>query len=136
MAIDESAKSAGDGGATSDQPISAERAAALKRQVIDTAQSGVGREIDELPATLRHLPERDHQQDIRLKRFYATGLFRLLAAQLALADAVFVVYAWAGERWALQPEVINVWLGATVVQLVGVVLVVTRYLFPRRDGKP
>lgn len=29
--------------------------------------------------------------------------------------------------------VIQVWLAATLLELVGVVLVVTRYLFPRRD---
>jgi hypothetical protein len=32
--------------------------------------------------------------------------------------------------------VIEVWLAATLVELVGVVLVVTRYLFPRRDLIP
>lgn len=30
--------------------------------------------------------------------------------------------------------VVQVWLVATLVELIGVVLVITRYLFPRRDG--
>ena len=51
-----------------------------------------------------------------------------------IADAVFVVFAWAGRGWELPPGVIEVWLAATVVQVVGVVAIVTRHLFPNRDG--
>jgi hypothetical protein len=87
----------------------------------------------ELPDGLKFLPEKERQQDRQLKLSYATWLLRLLAAQLVVADLVFIVYAWAGRGWDLQPPVIEVWLGATVVQVVGVVLVVTRHLFPQRD---
>lgn len=59
---------------------------------------------------------------------------RLLGAQFVVADAVFVIFAWAGRKWDLPPGVIEVWLAATVVQVVGVVAVVTRHLFPNRDG--
>ncbi len=78
----------------------------------------------------------DHWQDIRLKKSYAKWLLIMVAAQLAIADAVFVTYAWAGEGWHLDSGVIQVWLGATLVELVGVVLVVTQYLFPKRDRSP
>ena len=57
----------------------------------------------------------------------------LVAAQLVVADVVFVVYAWAGEGWQLSAGVIEVWLAATLVELIAVVLVITRYLFPSRD---
>lgn len=53
--------------------------------------------------------------------------------QLIVANGVFIAYAWAGKGWDLETSVINVWLGATVVQVIGVVLVVTRSLFPKRD---
>jgi hypothetical protein len=46
------------------------------------------------------------------------------------------VFAWVGADWDLPAGVIEVWLGATVVQVVGIVLIVTRHLFPNRDGKP
>jgi hypothetical protein len=75
----------------------------------------------------------DHWQDITLKKTYAKWLLWLVSAQLLVADAVFVAYAWAGERWELEAAVIQVWLIATLVELIGVALVVTRYLFPRRD---
>jgi hypothetical protein len=103
--------------------------------VREIAKAGTGREITELPALLQNLPEKDHWQDIRLKRIYALTLLIALGVQVAIADGVFVAYAWAGADWKLTPAVINVWLGATVVQVIGVVLVVTRYLFPRRDNQ-
>lgn len=76
----------------------------------------------------------DHWQDIQLKKTYARWLLRLVAAQLFLADVVFVVYAWVGEHWELDAAVVQVWLVTTLVELIGVALVITRYLFPRRDG--
>ena len=75
----------------------------------------------------------DLRQDITLKRQYAKWLLILVAAQLFVADLVFVVYAWVGEGWDLSGGVIEIWLAATLVELIGVALVVTRYLFPRRD---
>jgi hypothetical protein len=75
----------------------------------------------------------DHWQDIRLKNKYAMGLLSMVGVQLFIADAVFVAYAWAGMDWKLEPEVIQVWLGGTLIELVTVALVVTQYLFPRRD---
>jgi hypothetical protein len=55
-----------------------------------------------------------------------------LGAQLAAADALVFVYAWH-VSWRVNTTVLQVWLGAAVVEVIGVVLVVTRYLFPRRD---
>lgn len=87
------------------------------------------------PEIYRHLSEREHKQDIELKLSYATWLRRALSAQLLVADGVFVAFAWAGKRWDLGPSEIEIWLGATVVQVVGIVLVVTRHLFPERAAK-
>jgi hypothetical protein len=77
----------------------------------------------------------DHKQDIELKRTYAKWLLILVAGQLVLADGVFIAYAWAGVDWHLETAVVQAWLGATMIELVGVALVITRYLFPRRDRK-
>lgn len=77
----------------------------------------------------------DHWQDIRLKKRYALGLLWLVGVQLFIADAVFIAYAWAGMDWKLEAEVIQIWLGGTLIELVTVALVVTQYLFPRRDHR-
>lgn len=114
-----------------EDPIGVQAAAeATARQIL---RSGKERESAEMPDGLRFLREKEQEQDRVLKLSYATWLRRSLAAQLLVADGVFIVYAWAGKDWNLEPLVINSWLAATVVQVVGIVLVVTRHLFPQRD---
>jgi hypothetical protein len=78
----------------------------------------------------------DLRQDVELKRRYAKWLLILVAVQLVVADIVFVLYASVGKGWDLSSGVIEVWLAATLVELIGVALVITRYLFPRRDLAP
>jgi hypothetical protein len=124
----------------------ADEKAAAEATVEDALQSGAARESS-LPEELRHLPERDRAQTIHLKRKaaeleyrlksrYATWILILLGTQLLAANVMFTAFAWAGEGWELSTSVVQVWLAATVVQVVGVVYVVTRHLFPNRDGEP
>jgi hypothetical protein len=116
-----------------------------ERDIWDVLRAGAAQESAELPEELRHLDEKHRAQEIRLKgelvaqelqlrRNYARGLLAILAVQLVIADAVFVAFAWAGEQWHLTTGVIDVWLATVVVEVVGVVHVVTRHLFPQRDG--
>jgi hypothetical protein len=102
------------------------------RQVLE---SGSARSAEPLPPHLRNLPQQGEHQDLQLKKEYARFIKRALTFELAISNAVFIAYAWAGKKWDLDPAVINIWLGATVVQVIGVVLVVTRHLFPLRDNQ-
>ncbi len=105
------------------------------------AEAGISQEALERATQLEGLDPHDHKallgldhwQDIQLKRTYAKWLLVLVAAQLFIADTVFVIYAWAGESWHLETGVVQVWLTSTLVELIGVALVIARYLFPRRD---
>jgi len=90
-------------------------------------------ELDRLGPTM--LANLDRAQDINLKREYARNLLRLMVAQVVLVNGIFVAYAWAGKGWNLESGVVQVWIGATVVQVVGITAIVTRSLFPNRDGK-
>jgi hypothetical protein len=83
-------------------------------------------------APLNHLDARNLEQDLSLKRKYADWLLWMMVGQLTIADLGFGIYGFAND-WDIEPSVIQVWLGATVVEVIGIVLVVTRYLFPRRD---
>jgi len=49
--------------------------------------------------------------------------------QVAASNAIF---GWYGgtSAWNIPAFVISAWLGATVVEVIGVVLVVVNYLFP------
>jgi sterol desaturase/sphingolipid hydroxylase (fatty acid hydroxylase superfamily) len=108
------------------------------------AETGISEEAIRHGVSFEGLDPHDHEalkgidrwQDIRLKRSYAWILISLVIAQLVAANAVFVAYAWAGMHWRLETDVIQVWLGATLVELIGLVLVITQYLFPRRDHRP
>ncbi|HJZ35128.1 MAG TPA: hypothetical protein VJ204_02555 [Solirubrobacterales bacterium] len=97
-----------------------------------------------LPERLRYLDEEEQAQGMSLRQLfaeqehglrqrYADWILWLLGAQFVIADAVFVTFAWVGRSWDLPPGVVEVWLAATVVQVVGVVAIVTRHLFPNRD---
>lgn len=65
------------------------------------------------------------------------GIFAIVgvSAELITANAVFIAYAWAGQHWKIPTAAINVWLGATVVQIFGILYVITNYLFPK-SGTP
>lgn len=100
----------------------------------------------EIPEEFRYLEERERAQGLSLRKLfgeqehglrqkYAEWIIWLLGTQFLVADAVFVVFAWAGKGWDLSPGVIEVWMAATVVQVVGVVAIVTRHLFPGRGGE-
>lgn len=74
-------------------------------------------------------------QELELRKTYAKGLLVILALELCFASVLLLLYAALGVHWKIPNDVIQIWLGATVVQVVGVVTVVTRYLFPNR-GNP
>lgn len=112
---------------------------------VEIGEEGESSPAAGMPQEFRYLKEREHAQKLSLQRLfadqehglrqkYADWIIWLLGTQFVIADAVFIVFAWAGRSWDLTPGVIEVWVAATVVQVVGVVAIVTRHLFPNRDG--
>jgi hypothetical protein len=98
----------------------------------------------DIPEEFRHLSERERvqglglqkmfaEQEHELRQNYADWIIRVLGLQLLVADLVFVVFAWVGRDWDLSSGVIEIWLAATVVQVIAVVAIVMRHLFPNRD---
>lgn len=75
------------------------------------------------------------RHDLGLRKRVGTFALVGVSAELIIANAVFILYAWLGERWKVPTAAINVWLGATVVQIVGILYVITNYLFPK-GGTP
>jgi hypothetical protein len=126
-------------GGNADQPT--DPSAGQEQQPSKLAEAGISQEDLENAVPLEGLDPHDHKalvgidhfQDIKLKKKYANWLLWLITIQLVVADTVFVVYAAKGKHWDLEPSVIQIWLIATLVELIGVALVITRYLFPRRD---
>jgi hypothetical protein len=90
---------------------------------------------DAEPSDAEPIDALDHEervQDIELKGKYGKRLLALMIIQLGIADGVFIAYAWAGRSWDVPTASMQGFLAATLVEVIGVVLVVTRYLFPSR----
>ncbi|OII27569.1 hypothetical protein [Frigoribacterium sp. MCBA15_019] len=85
------------------------------------------------PTSLEEVVLADHDLDVRLKALVARWSVGAMIGQLVVADGVFVLYAWLGRDWDIEPAVILGWLSATVVEVIGIVVIVARYLFPK-DG--
>ena len=64
------------------------------------------------------------------------GASWLSAVQVVVADTAFFLYAMWGVDWDIPAVVMSAWLGATVVEVIGVVYAVTRSLFPLSDNTP
>jgi capsid protein len=121
--------------APSDEQLHA--ASAEVREVARAQRAGEtdrAEELDELSPE-RQLSLQDTAQNLALKRAYARNLFSLMVVQVIIADGVFVAYAWAGQHWDVPTAAMHAWLAATVVQIVGIVYVVTKHLFPNRDAR-
>jgi len=105
----------------------------------DEAKDALRAFLQGIPQVVREVPSidqirrQDYLQNLRLKRMYALGLLGILFLQLVFANVGFFLYGWLGVDWKVTPSVMNVWLSATVVEVVGVVFVVTRHLFPSRE---
>ena len=76
--------------------------------------------------------QRDFEQDIALKKTYASWLLVAMSVQIGFANLGFFCYGIA-NHWDIEPVVMQFWLSAAVVQVIGIVYVIARYLFPRRD---
>lgn len=57
----------------------------------------------------------------------------ILALQIAYVDWVFWEYADRGRNWKVEASVMNAWLAATVIEVIGIATIVVRHLFPRQD---
>lgn len=82
---------------------------------------------------LNRAQRRDVRTDSHLRAALGYGSVIAAALQLVSANIAFYIYA-IHEHWKLPPEVMIGWLGATVAQIVGIVLVIAKYLFPDGGG--
>jgi hypothetical protein len=65
-----------------------------------------------------------------LKQRYGKWILILMGAQLAVVNAGFLLYAGLGYDFKPPENIVQVWLVATFVQIVSVVVVITKSLFP------
>ena len=85
--------------------------------------------LDALGEEVRRVGLQRQVSDLGLSRLVAYGALALMAVQIAAANTAFFLYGFE-NGWSIPVAAINAWLAATVIQVIGVVLVITRYLFP------
>lgn len=68
------------------------------------------------------------------RRYVANVALGVMLAQIIAANGTFI---WYGDSngWEISPAAISAWMGATVIQVVSVVLVIINYLFPNPQKK-
>ena len=108
-------------------------------EVSEEQREEVRKALEDAPP-VTNLPFYEEQRkeralDITLKRGYAITLLALLGLQIIVVDFVLAMYAWKGVAWRIEPLIVDVWLGATVVEVIAIVLVVTHHLFPKRGDE-
>lgn len=83
---------------------------------------------------LRHqrLKLKQRRQDMKQRRWLAKWALRIVVCQLAIADIFFGIYLIANLT-TMDGSVMIAWLSATVVEVVGILWVIARNLFPFRD---
>lgn len=93
-------------------------------------------EIERLEAEVEQLREElaSEAQNRKLRLPIAVAALILMVLQIVASNAIFV---WYGDTngWDISAAAISAWMGTTVVEVVGVVLVVMNYLFPRGKGR-
>jgi hypothetical protein len=75
------------------------------------------------------------EQRLALQRRYATAFLILMFAQLAATNAAFFMYGWS-RGWAMSDAALLGYIGATFGEIITIVFIIVRYLFPATPGTP
>jgi len=88
------------------------------------------RPIEGLDADHKKAQTDDLKLTIQLKEFYAKGFIWILVGQLVVMNAIFVCVGF--HVLVFTDYVLHLYMGGTLAEVFGIVLVITRYLFPKR----
>lgn len=80
----------------------------------------------------RELRQQREQQEQTLRERYARVVLIGAGIQVGLADLVFIIYAVV-QGFQLPTAAITAWLAAIVVEVLGVVALIAKGLFPPRS---
>ncbi|WP_284850256.1 hypothetical protein [Corynebacterium rhinophilum] len=76
---------------------------------------------------------KNQQQNLDLRRKIAGHSTWAVAIQMVLTNLIFIIYMFA-VSFRPESEVMIAWMSSTVVQIVGIALVVAKGIFPQRSG--
>lgn len=102
----------------------------IRRTLVDAQKSP--KEVKELDP-VQQAEVDDRTTDTRLKRLYAYWFIGILIGQLFVMNLVFILAGVDVLKYE-HPTYLNLYMGGTLAEVFGVVLVITRYLFSRRNA--
>jgi hypothetical protein len=92
--------------------------------------------LNDFLVELQTLRSVDHQADITLKGAVGRFAYRAAGIQLVIANLVvvaYVVYSFATAS-PISTQLITIWFSSVVVEVIGILLVVANYVFPKRGA--
>ena len=90
--------------------------------------------LPEHEAEKREIEAKRRRNLLGFGKFYAYGAMIGMGIQVLIADVAFYIYGYE-NHWHIPSAAIDVWLGAVVVQVIGVVVVIARSLFPPESSE-
>ncbi len=112
----------------STQPASSEVGPVTARSVISGRHHEPADEMPHLERSRQLSEHRARKTELNLRRVFGYILLCALVLQIAVVDIVFVIYVVKND-WHIEGTTMQVWLGAAVVQVIGLAGVVVKYLF-------
>jgi hypothetical protein len=78
---------------------------------------------------------REIRQRLALQEKYATAFLVLMFAQVAVTNGVFFLFGWS-RSWVISDAALLGYIGATLGEIVAIVIVIVRYLFAGAPSPP
>ncbi|MFZ2725008.1 MAG: hypothetical protein WAX77_02020 [Methylococcaceae bacterium] len=78
------------------------------------------------------LPHKDKESDRELKRNYAYWFIGILIAQLIVMNAVFIIVGLGYLKF--DAHVLEIYMAVTLAEVFGVIVVITKNLFPKKHN--
>ncbi|MBH0118992.1 hypothetical protein I0Q12_05395 [Rhodococcus sp. CX] len=83
---------------------------------------------------LQTIKAQNREQDIELRKTLAGWSIKFVGGQLVASNIFFLIYLCANKT-DMDPAVMVAWLGASVIEVIGILLVIARSLFPvKKNG--
>ena len=98
------------------------------RRAIESPQTIEKDSLD--PVTAANV--KDQEKDTELKELYATWFIGILIGQLSLLNIIFISVGFNLLTFQ-EPGYLKLYMGGTLSEVFGVVYVITRYLFSRKN---
>lgn len=98
---------------------------------VDEQKPPIAKEVSQLDPERQRLNNVDFEAEIKLKKSYGKWFLIILASQLLIMNGVFILVGYSTLTFK-DNLTLQLYMGGTMTEVFGLVLVVTKYLFKRR----